>query len=382
MSGFFQNLLQDAVGGFFGSDYLRDYTHASKAFRTNAYQNSPKFKFLFHVAFEINPAAYPAGTGVNFGLNVKTIKLPSYTFDTHQLNQYNRKRVVQTKIKYDNVEISFHDDNGNTIRNMWKAYYQYYYADSNNPRITQGSTIINDTEGKAGGPANNYHARTLYTPSITGDENWGYTGEPAGTVPGGNKIPFFKTIKIFGFNQHKYVCYVLVNPMITRFGHDTYSYAEGNGTMENTMTLDYETVVYDSGSIDGTQPGNIATGFGDNATYDRTVSPISKPGSQASILGQGGLVDAAGGFSDALSSGNILGAIQIAGTSYNTFKNVNLAQVAKSEVIAGITNQVQQTPNRNVQFSLPTFGSTPSGTAGVATPNSFPKTVNGEGSGG
>ena len=84
----------------------------------------------------------------------------------------------------------------------------------------------------------------------------------------------------------------------------------------------------------------------------------------------------------ALSSGNILGAIQIAGTSYNTFKNVNLAQVAKSEVIAGITNQVQQTPNRNVQFSLPTFGSTPSGPAGVATPNSFPKTVNGEGSGG
>ena len=55
MSGFFQNLLQDAAGTFFGSDFLRDYTHASKTFRPDAYQNAPNFKFLFHVYFELNP---------------------------------------------------------------------------------------------------------------------------------------------------------------------------------------------------------------------------------------------------------------------------------------------------------------------------------------
>jgi len=49
MAGFFQNLLTDAVQGFFGSEYLRDYTHASKTFRTNAYGYAPKFKHLFHV---------------------------------------------------------------------------------------------------------------------------------------------------------------------------------------------------------------------------------------------------------------------------------------------------------------------------------------------
>ena len=78
MAGFFQNLLKDTAAGFFGNEYLRDYTHAAKTFRPNAYQYAPKFKFLFHVYFEINPAAYAVGlsTGTNFGLAVKTIKLP------------------------------------------------------------------------------------------------------------------------------------------------------------------------------------------------------------------------------------------------------------------------------------------------------------------
>jgi hypothetical protein len=60
MSGFFQNLLKDTAAGFFGNEYLRDYTHAAKTFRPNGYQYAPKFKFLFHVYFEINPAGAPA----------------------------------------------------------------------------------------------------------------------------------------------------------------------------------------------------------------------------------------------------------------------------------------------------------------------------------
>jgi hypothetical protein len=113
MSGFFQNVLKDAAGAFFGSDFLRDYTHASKTFRPNAYQNAPKFKFLFHVYFQLNPTGLPE---TNYGLLVKTVKLPSFTFETSTLNQYNRKRIIQTKIKYDPITIAFHDDNGNSIR--------------------------------------------------------------------------------------------------------------------------------------------------------------------------------------------------------------------------------------------------------------------------
>jgi len=375
MSGFFQNLLTDAAGGFFGSDYLRDYTHASKTFRPNAYQYAPKFKFLFHVYFEINQSAYAVGLpqGANFGLAVKSVKLPSYSFDTHQLNQYNRKRIVQTKIKYDPIDINFHDDNGNLIRNMWYNYYTYYYKDASKPVVSVSGRQANQTgNGTVSTPNNtNYNLRNIYSQSITGDTDWGYVGEtsdsPATNIQASNgqtKVPFFKNITIFGFNQHNYVAYTLVNPIINKFSHDTYSYAEGNGTMENMMTLDYETVKYFQGSIDGTKPSDIVAGFGLTDHYDRTVSPIARPGSQASILGQGGLVDGVGGVINDLSGDNpnILGAIQKAGTTYNTLKNMNLKQTIKSEVLTGVTNAIMNPLNntgRNVLFNLPIFGSTP-----------------------
>ena len=375
MSGFFQNFAQDVAGGFFGNDYLRDYTHASKTFRPNAYQYAPKFKFLFHVYFEINQSAYAVGLpqGANFGLAVKTVKLPSYSFDTHTMNQYNRKRIVQTKIKYDPIDINFHDDNGNLIRNMWYNYYTYYYKDASIPVSSVSGRQAQQTgNGSANSPNNtNYNSRNIYSQSITGDTNWGYVGETSTTVngyteasTGQTKIPFFKNVTIFGFNQHNYVAYTLINPIINRFAHDTYNYAEGNGTMENTMTLDYETVKYFQGAIDGTKPSDIVAGFGLNDHYDRVPSPITRPGSQASILGQGGLVDGVGGVINDLSGENvnILGAIQKAGATYNTLKNINLKQAIKNEVTTGITNAIMNPLNntgRNVLFNLPIFGSTP-----------------------
>jgi len=364
MSGFFQNVLKDTAGTFFGSDFLRDYTHASKTFRPNAYENAPKFKFLFHVYFQLNPTGLPSDFNLtSYGLLVKTVKLPSFTFDTSTLNQYNRKRIIQTKIKYDPINFAFHDDNGNSIRKMWKGYYNYYYADGTKPQV-----IFNGARGNgtATGTADaTYNNRTQYQPSITGNESWGYQGSTSN--PTGQKIPFFKNITVFGFNQHNFVAYTLINPIITSFSHDTYDYAQGNGTMEHQMTVDYETVVYNEGAIDGKSPGNIVTGFGDEANYDRTLSPIARPGSQANILGQGGLVDGVGGAIDALANGNILGAIQAAGTTYNTFKNTNPLNIAKSEVVNGIINSVGGTPNRNINVATPIFGAIQSaiGTAGA-----------------
>jgi hypothetical protein len=391
MSGFFQNLLKDAAGTFFGSDYLRDYTHASKTFRTNSYQYAPKFKYLFHVYFDINTTAYNqnVSTGTNFGLDVKTAGLPKFTFDTVALNQYNRKRIIQSKIKYDPISITFHDDNGTAagsptaggiIRSLWKAYYNYYYADGNNAQVVFAGARggINPAVGGIAGPggtasnpnAATYNNRNQYDPSISGNATWGYIGDTnTPNNAGGQKIPFFKNITIFGLSQHNFVAYTLINPIITSFGHDTYSYAEGTGTMENQMTLDYETVVYNEGAISGTSPSDIVTGFGLDAHYDRTVSPISRPGSQQNILGQGGLVDGASGVVNNLANGNILGAVQAAGTTYNTFKNANLKQIAQSELTTGIINAVQQTPNRNINVVTPIFGATPtnSGTFGAPT---------------
>lgn len=350
MAGIIQNLLQDVATGFFGNDYLRDYTHASKTFRADAYKNAPKYKFLFHVYFDINPEAYV--TRDNFGLAVKTAKLPSFQIKTHEMNQYNRKRIVQTKLTYNPVEISFHDDNGNMIQRLWKEYYAYHYSDTTRPGVTLGGRNINP----GAGPANSFNSRTIYDASIQGDENWGLTAEPSSGL---TKVPFFKTINIFGFNQHNFTSYILVNPMITHFGHDTYSYSESSGIMENTMTLDYETVVYETGAIDGRTPESIIRGFATNENYDHTVSPISVPGANGTIIGNAGLLDAAGGVLDSLARGDILGAARTVGVTRNTFKNTNLKQILKADLVGGISSAISNTPNRSTPFKFPAGQTSP-----------------------
>lgn len=373
--------LNNVAGGFFGNDFVRDFTHASKTFRSNLYQNAPKFKFLFHVYFDINNDAVGVSDPAlnNFGLLVKSVRLPSYSFSTHEMNQYNRKRIVQTKIKYDPIEITFHDDNDNFINGLWYKYYTYYYADATKPQVVFAGKRGGASPPQVGPGGNQttansytYDARTQYQPSITGQDNWGYIGEtniPTGPDP--VKKSFFKNITIFGMARHNWTSYTLINPIITRFSHDTYNYDESNGIMANTMTLEYETVVYNRGELDGNEPDNILTGFGNQANYDRKLSPISTPGSNSNVLGNTGLIASAGGAIQQFTKGQTLAGIRTAGAVYNGLKNVNLAQSLKREITQGIQNALQNSENktRAKLFDLPVYGQTPSnqGTAGSPT---------------
>jgi hypothetical protein len=375
MAGPIQNFLQDASAGFFGNEYLRDYTHASKTFRANAYGYAPKYKFLFHVYFDVNKSLISSTSNwpddQNFGLAVKSIDLPKFTMDLATMNQYNRKRIVQTKIKYDPVNITFHDDNSNLIRTLWYTYYTYYYKDA-----TQTGDIIGTTNtclAVPPPPTVDLNKRTIYDPYISGvsdvasNDDWGYVGEtgssdqtPTGAGMGVSKAPFFRAINIYGFNQHNFVLYRLINPVIESFGHDTYNYSE-NSVMENKMGIQYETVKYYEGALDGKTPDDFVQNFGKVAHYDRTLSPIARPGSQSNILGPGGLVSAAGGIMTDWSNGNILGAIQKAGAAANTFKNpANILKIASAEVMGIATDALKGTPNRNTNFSFPAAGSSAS----------------------
>lgn len=354
MAGYLQNLLTDAASGFFGNDYLRDYNHASKTFRTNAYSYAPKYKFLFHVYLDIDETAIPVTSSWpkdhNFGLAVKTVQLPKFTFDLHTMNQYNRKRIVQTKIKYDPVNLVFHDDNANLINKLWHSYYTYYYKDG-----SQKDPFANQ-KGGAGGKTD-LNKRNLYDTKIETDD-WGYVGELGASGSGTdilpNKRPFFRAINIYGFNQHNFTLYRLINPMIESFSHDTYDYAQGNGVMEHQMTLQYETVKYYEGAIDGRAPAEVVKQFATEDHYDTRVSPIAAPGANATILGQGGLLDAAGGVLEDLDQGNYLRAIQTAGRAAKTFKNPkDIVNAAKNDIIGKVTDGLKGTPNRSL-FEFPT----------------------------
>jgi hypothetical protein len=345
---------QEFFKGFTAADSLRDYTHASKTFTTNAYELKPRFKFLFHVSFTLNTAEIPALSqlaGVNeitsLSYLVKTVDLPKYTIAAETLNQYNRKRVVQTKINYDPVTLTFHDDGGDNSRNLWYNYYSYYYKDP-----SQDYLAANSQNGSMGASANmqkgfGYNSRDIYNDTRVGDVNdWGYVGESYndGGSSASGKPPFFRDIRIYGMDQHKSAEYVLINPIITNWSHDQYNYSEGSGVMQNSMTIAYETVKYYSGAVGNQRPDTNVQGFADPAHYDQTRSPISRPGSTSTVFGQGGLLDAGGGILQDLQSGGVLGLIgaaQKAGTAYNTFKGKNIASSAISEATALGTNAIR-----------------------------------------
>jgi hypothetical protein len=347
---------QDFLQGFFTPNGLKDYAHASKTFRTNGYELSPRYKFLFHVFFNINTGQIPSlqsvfdnGDVASVGLMVKTVQLPTYTVAVDTLNQYNRKRLVQSKIEYNPVQIMFNDDQGDLIRNMWYNYFSYYYKDPS--QKYNGNPTTNGTIGPLQTLQNGfgYNTRDIYS----GDRqvnDWGYVGESytdgtrnIGAGLEGGKPPFFKDITIYGLSQKRFVSYTLINPMITNWDHDTYDYSQGNGIMTNNMTIRYETVKYGQGAVGGATPSSTVVGFGDPAYYDTVKSALARPGATSTVFGQGGLIDAVSGtFEDLalLADGrggiqNVIGAVQTAGTAYNTFKGKDLRSIANEEARLG-----------------------------------------------
>ena len=370
---------QQFYQGFTNVNALRDYTHASKVFTPNSFELKPRYKFLFHVSFTLNDQI--KGLSNYLGVNqqsqlsyvVKTVDLPKFTIANETLNQYNRKRVVQTKINYDPVTVTFHDDAGDNVRKMWYAYYNYYYKDAD-----QQYLAASNTNGSLGESANRvtgfgYSARDIYSNKRVGNVNdWGYIGEAYsdGTSNSNGKQAFFKDIQITGMDQHKTATYVLVNPLITNWAHDQYNYSEGAGTMQNTMTIAYETVKYYAGAVGQARPDQNIHGFADPSHYDQTLSPISRPGSRANFMGQGGLLDAAGGIIEDLQSGGplgIIGAVQKAGTAYNTFKDKNLKSIAVNEATAlgkqvikgAVPAAMRQIPGRTSGMYYPTPATPP-----------------------
>jgi hypothetical protein len=348
---------QDFLKGFLGNNSLRDYQHASRTFTTNSFELKPRYKFLFHVSFTLNVQEIPYLRGAmgnddiaNLSLAVKTVDLPKYTIDTETLNQYNRKRIIQKKINYEPVNLTFHDTSDDLIRKMWYYYMSYYYKDP-----TQRYLDPNNTNGNNGDSANRqagfgYNDRDIYAVQRIGNVNdWGYIGESFndGTSSASGKPPFFRDIRIYGMDQRKFAEYVLINPLITNWSHDQYDYTQGAGIMQNSMTIAYETVKYYSGAVGRAQPGGDPNvqGFATDAHYDKTVSPIARPGANATVFGQGGLLETGAGIIGDLQSGSVLGLIgaaQKAGRLNQTFKGKNLAAITKSEATALGTNTLIQ----------------------------------------
>ena len=365
---------QEELQPFPPGEGLRDYTHASKTFRSSGYNLAPRNKFLFYVYFNLNtniPAVanlLSGGKSSTIGLMVKSAQLPGYTMDVQTMNQYNRKRLVQTKINYNPAQIVFNDDASDLIRNMWYQYYQYYYSDPTykygntpNQNGVLGQIQVPDVFGGA-----SYTANDTYSPS-RGIQHWGLSGQGYSnptltslstallTGPASGQEPFFRDITIYGMNQKSYAQYTMINPLIDAWTHDTYDYSQGNGIMSHTMSIKYEAVKYYSGAVGGAQPSDPVTGFADPSHYDTNISPIAVPGSNNTVMTQGTIRTSTTGDKQDL---------QALSTGQNTLQNVvgavglGLVPVASSFLSGALAGSGALTQNILANFAPALAGGT------------------------
>ena len=342
-------LLGQVGDGFFGTDTLKDYSHASKLMRPNGLSLAPKQKFLFHVYFNTsdNKNFFKSDDTGLVGALVKSIQLPTFRLDTEEYIQYNRKRLVHNKITYEPVSIKLHDDGEGHVTNMWYNYYNYYFADPSY-EYTEGMQTSPGINGKS-----NYNDRDLYSPDRVGQtRGWGKTIDS--TQTNGNKPAFFKDIKIYGFNRGGFVLYTLINPVITSWAHDTYDYADNAGIMEHNVTIQYEAVKYlDS----ATANKETVSGFAKESRYDTEPGALG-PGSTTSLFGQGGLQDTFGAVTTDLANGNLPAAMQKVGASARTFGDIGtLTNVIKADGINALAganlDAIGGNPSRLMNFPKP-----------------------------
>jgi len=258
LNSFYDNFSSlDANKGIVG-----DFAHAAALYRRNNFRLAPKNSFLYHIVIDVNTTALSTlGSSVynllnkrEFNLLASSADLPSYSIATETLNQYNRKKVIQTMINYNEVGIEFHDDNAGLTTLLWEAYYRYHYQDGN---YTDQSSRPRS------------YATKLYDTDIANTYRHGFNRRRT------TDIPFFNSITIHQLHpQNKestFTSFTLVNPLITEWSHDRVDQSNGSGVMKNNMRVAYETVLYDR---EITSSENIQS-FGDIQHYDTVPSPYN-----------------------------------------------------------------------------------------------------------
>jgi len=283
----FSSLFTSLTGaGFF---YERNSRHATYNFNQEAqalYRNQPRFPFEYYINIKLNRIANAGAYIAQYFNNpswdqiaplVKTVEMPSFKIETTPLNQYNRKRLSQTKIAYEPVKVVFHDvADGKTLK-FWEMYYRYYFGDGTEPgknkakndqqkngTITTESFLKNITPAfnpnilglpasiknlfqsnlptGANSPVNN-NGNKSQTDSIVADTlNSHIFGYNLPTVE--NVRNLIQEIDIYQVHAGRFNQVTLVNPRIAAFTHDVLSYAESGKTLELTFTFEYEYAYY------------------------------------------------------------------------------------------------------------------------------------------
>lgn len=359
MANAFTNFLGQTLSS---TTQVKDYRHAARLYVDDYFRLAPKAGFLYYVVFNINRnnnaiiQQYIDKNGRELGVLVKTSDLPKFKMSTETMNQYNRKTIVQSKIDYQPVNISFHDDHNNTTTGLWKAYYNYYFADGKNTNGLSIPKSFTDTKYKTPGT------------SINESTDYGLNNRQTG--------PFFESIEIYQLNRQQFTGFILVNPIITDWNHDQMDQSQSK-LLENKMTVAYETVLYGTGKVKKGTPNGFAS-----LHYDNEQGPLSIfGGGNNSILGAGGVIPGIGEVLGGAGDTSIFGLVKSARGATNLINNAK--NITKASLLSEGYSLLDKVA-RTGQLPEALSGTSPAGLSLATLPGEQPTTAvpRSEGAGG
>ena len=312
---------------------LGDFQHAQRLYIDNAFRLAPKTRFLSFVNFNLSDAALRAFPLIDnrhqaeLNMLVKSFDLPQYTASVDTKNQYNRRKNIQTRLDYQPISLTMHDDSLGITTMLMEAYYRYYFKDGN----------ISNIEAT-------YDPRSTYKESNGRTFRFGLDND--------KMIPFFRNIKLYQFSRHEYTEYLLINPIISQWGHDGMDQTDGTGTSENKMTINYEAVLYDRGATGEDSPPTFAT-----THYDTTPSPLTVEGGGVdNLFGAGGVLDGGSSVLRDIASGNIgLGTIIRGANTFSNGQNLTFDSIVNEglNILQGAVVQAGRNPGGVTGINFP-----------------------------
>lgn len=239
--------MSDLFGPYSGRRfYLRDFRNA---YRLRPDVNPPRQKFQGYVNFIINRdlAAFlysegpdPGSTELRTTISslVRTAELPAVNFKTDTKNQYNRKKIINTGVEYQPVNMTVFDTVGNEWLTVLMRYFSYHYM---NPRNKQSNDLSDGSARDLGSRESNSNYVTGTGGKETARSEFGgdtFDSNRAGYNPNITSN-FFERIDYVLYHGNKGVQYSIMNPVLTSFKPGTIDYSSSD-VMEFSLTLEYE----------------------------------------------------------------------------------------------------------------------------------------------
>jgi len=189
----------------------------------------PRLKHNWTVGFELSPGATELlATKIGsdkvtellseLTLRAQSVDLPTWNVSTQSLNQYNKHRLVHTKVEWQQVQVKFFDTIDNAFQALLMAYMEYYFPNNFNDtgfNAMQPDQLSLDFKGEYGYASVDDANNNFFITMVVNREYGGWIDQT-----------------------------LLINPKITAVQHDTLDYTDAGSPVTWTITIQYESVVF------------------------------------------------------------------------------------------------------------------------------------------